>query len=48
MLYPSVLENVLQRKVLLFLAGVELKQNFVSGNCYHQVLRLEVIKWQYF
>lgn len=37
MLYPSVLENVLQRKILLFLAGDALKQNFDSGNCYHQV-----------
>lgn len=43
MLYPSVLENVLQRKVVWFLAGDELKQNFDSGNCYHQVSRLEVI-----
>lgn len=48
MLYPSVLENVLQRKVLLFLAGDELKQNFDSGNCYHRVSCLEVIRWQYF
>lgn len=32
MLYPSVLENVLQKKVLLFLAGDELKQDFDSGN----------------
>ena len=48
MLYPAVLENVLQRKVLLFLAGDELEQSFRPGNCDCQISRLEVIRWQYF
>lgn len=45
MLYPFVLENVLQRKVLLFLAGDELEESFHPGNCDHQISHLEVIRW---
>lgn len=47
MLCPSVLENVLQRKVLLFLAGDESEQSFHPGSCDHQISHLELIRWQY-
>ena len=48
MLYLSVLENVLQRKVLLFLAGDELERGFHPVNCDYRIFHLEVIRWQYF